>query len=418
MIIERSRQMMRRAFERVRYRYAEKPMPSFSGRFGVYVHVPFCRSMCSFCPFYKERYGADLKARYMEALLREIDATDMGGTASWVYFGGGTPSLLTAEEVDLVLDRLRERLALDSVGLEALPSALTPEYLDGLAGAGVTKLSVGVESLSKDVLRRSGRARAGTEHVAEAVGTAKQRGLFVNADMMIGLPGQDADTFRVDVEGIADIAPDQITLYPYMVVRGLNEAPAMPESRQFELIETAWQHLETRGYERRGIWTFTTTEDLYDSSRDELIHDYAGFGPSAFSTFGEHKFVSPHLDVYLRDSAAGVPTGFVAPRTQASEQWRRFARMLYDLSLADTSVLPAYIRSYVWLLKVTGYVRGGAPTRKGIELAHTITKTVVESLPFPLQNPSAVENYDEYERQRPGLPEGPPALRDGRRLSG
>lgn len=418
MIIKRSRQMVRRAFEKVRYRYQNKPTPEFADSFGVYVHVPFCRTKCSFCPFYKERYRADLKARYVEALLREIAATDMEGTASWVYFGGGTPSLLTADELELVLDRLRERLALDSVGLEALPSALTSQYIDGLVRAGVTKLSVGVESLSNEVLRRSGRALAGTERVGEAIRSARDRGLFVNADLMVGLPGQDGRTFRVDVEGVADIAPDQITIYPYMVVGGLNEAPAMPEPTQFELIETAWQHLSARGYRRRGIWTFCAADDLYDSSRDELIQDYAGFGPAAFSTFGKHKFVSPHLDVYLRDWETGLPTGFVAPRTQASEDWRQFARMLYDLSVVDTSGLPAYIRSYVWLLKISGYLRAGTPTGKGVELAHGITKTVVESLPFPLQNPAAVDNYDEYARQRPGLAEGPPASRAERRQLG
>lgn len=413
MIVERSRQMMRRAFERVRYRWGGKPRAEFSGRFGVYVHVPFCRTRCSFCPFYKELYSAELKWRYLEALLVEIDATAMRGTAGWVYFGGGTPSLLEADEVAAVLDRLRRRLDLESVGLEALPSSLTPEYLDGLVRAGITKVSVGVESLSTEVLRRSGRAATGVERIAEAVRSARKRGLFVNADMMIGLPGQDPATIRADVEGIAGIGPEQVTLYPYMVVRGLNEAPAMPESVQFKLIEDAGELLTARGYRRRGVWTFTAADDLYDSSRDELIHDYAGFGPSAFSTFGEHKFVSPHLDVYLRDWAARAPTGFVAPRTRATQDWRRFARMLYDLSITDTSDLPAYIRAYLWLLKATGFLRGGAPTRKGIYLAHGITKTVVESLPFPLQNPTAVENYEEYARQRPGLSGEHSAFRAG-----
>jgi coproporphyrinogen III oxidase-like Fe-S oxidoreductase len=418
MIIEKSRRMMRRTFERVRYRYAEKPTPAFAGRFGVYVHVPFCRTTCSFCPFYKERYDEHRMAGYLEALLREIEATPMEGTASWVYFGGGTPSLLGADEVSLVLDRLRSRLSLASVGLEALPSALTPAYLDGLVRAGVTKLSVGVESLSTDVLRRSGRAMAGTERVTEAIASAIERGLFVNADMMVGLSGQDAQTFSRDIEGVADIGPSQITLYPYMVVRGLNDAPAMPESVQFELIEAAWEHLAARGYTRRGVWTFANADDLYDSSRDELIHDYAGFGPSAFSTFAEHKFVNPHLDVYLRDWEAGVPTGFVAPRTRASQDWRRVARMLYDLSVTDLRDLPAYIRVYLLLLEASGYLRRGTPTRKGVLLAHGLTKTVVESLPFPLQNPAAVENYDEYAHQRPGLPQGPVASPVERRLLG
>lgn len=88
--------------------------------------------------------------------------------------------------------------------------------------------------------------------------------------------------------------------------------------------------------------------------------------------------------------------GFVATKTKASNEWRKFARMIYDLKVDNTYNLPPYIKIFIWLLKLAGYIKHETLTGKGRIFAHEITKTVVESLPFPVQNPGCVENYDEY----------------------
>jgi len=394
-IISKSKEMMQRSFEKTLYRFMEVPRPVFDGHFGIYIHVPFCLSKCSFCPFYKELFSDKLKRQYLDAILKEIDDTDIQGEAKWVYFGGGTPNTLALEDIYKIVERIRGKVQINSMGIELLPALLDDEYLKGLKATGFTKISIGVESFSDEV-EKTGRKIATYDHVRGIIELAKSLGLWVNVDMMVGLPNQDANTFRYDIKTISTILPNQITIYPFMVIRGLKAVPGIPPQEQFKLIEEADELLGRFAYSRRGVWTFTLGDDIYDSSRDELIEDYAGFGPSAFSTYGDWKVVNPELGIYVKNFGNGKRMGFVATKTKASDEWRKFARMIYDLKVDNSCNLPPYIEIFTWLLKLTGYIKHGILTGKGRIFAHEITKAVVESLPFPVQNPGCVENYDEY----------------------
>lgn len=396
MIISKSKDMMRKSFEKTLYRFREIPGPVFNGNFGIYIHVPFCLARCTFCPFYKEIFSELMKERYLSAILKEIDETDMHGEAEWVYFGGGTPNTLTIKELDDIVERIRARVQIRSMGIELLPALLDEEYLRGLRAIGFTKISVGVESFSGKVINKTGRKIAAPDRVIALIEFAKSIGLWVNVDMMVGLPEQGADAFRYDIKKISTVLPTQITIYPFMIIRGLKAVPSSPPRQQFDLIEGAGELLRECGYQRKGVWTFALGDDIYDSSRDELVKDYLGFGPSAFSTYGSWKVVNPELDVYVGNQESNKRMGFVASKTKASDEWRKFASMIYDLKVNGTSNLPFYIKIFTWLLKLTGYIRNGSLTPKGRIFAHEITKTVVESLPFPIQNPGCVENYDEY----------------------
>lgn len=242
---------------------------------------------------------------------------------------------------------------------------------------GFTKISIGVESFSDNVINKTGRKITTYGHVAEVIEFAKSLGIWVNVDMMVGLP-------------------DQITIYPFMIIRGVKAIPGAATKEQFKLIEKSGEMLKGGGYSRKSVWVFARGDNIYDSSRDELIEDYAGFGPAAFSTYGNWKVVNPELDVYVKNFRNDKRMGFVAPKTRASDEWRRFARMIYDLECRNSNDLPSHIRLFIWILKLTGYSKHGILTEKGKNFAHEITKTVVESLPFPVQNPGCVENYEEY----------------------
>lgn len=125
MIISVSKKMMQKSFEKTLYRFMEIPKPRFGTNFGIYIHVPFCFSKCSFCPFYKEIFSEELKRQYLGAILKEIESTDMEGEAKWVYFGGGTPNTLAMEEIHEIVERLRSKVQIGSMGMELLPALLT-----------------------------------------------------------------------------------------------------------------------------------------------------------------------------------------------------------------------------------------------------------------------------------------------------
>lgn len=396
MIVSMSKKMMRRSFEKVSYRFTDIPKPELHGDFGVYIHVPFCYSKCSFCPFYKETYSENLKKQYLAAILKEIEDTELRNQARWVYVGGGTPNTLEIGELRNILERIKYKIKLNSLGIELLPALIKKDYLLGLRKLGFSKISVGIESYSVEVMERTGRKIGDNEQIRKVLGYAKSLGLFVNVDMMVGLPGQDAATFRQDIKKVKSALPDQITIYPFMIIRGLEANPSSTSEEQFELIEEAGEILRNLGYDRKSVWTFAFDNDVYDSSRDELVMDYIGFGPAAFSTYGNWKVVNPELDVYLRNFKNGRQLGFVASKSRTSDDWRKFAAMIYEGKIDNLENLPTFMRILMRVLRLLGYTKDNALTKKGRILAHEITKTVVESLPFPIQNPDCVENYGDY----------------------
>jgi coproporphyrinogen III oxidase-like Fe-S oxidoreductase len=391
-----SKRMMRRSFEKTIYRFGSIPRAVQKGTFGIYMHVPFCPSKCSFCPFYKELYSDALKDRYLDAVKKEISESPIRGKAKWLYIGGGTPNILSIRNLDGLLKTLSKKVQLETVGIELMPSLLDEKYLDDLKRIGITKISIGVESFADQVMSKTGRKNDTTKHITNLVHKAASLDLWVNIDLLIGLPNQTRSIFLDDIEKVARLRPSQVTIYPFMTIRGLKAEPGMPTKRQFQLTEIAAHTLESNGYRRKGVWTFTRGDDVYDSSRDELVIDYFGFGPAAFSTYGDQKVVNLELDAYLKSMQNGHRMGFVAPKPKGTDEWRRFAGMLYDLDCHKLTDVPRYMNFYLSLLRATGYGKHGRLTEKGTLFSHALTKEVVESLPFPIQNPAIVENYDEY----------------------
>jgi oxygen-independent coproporphyrinogen-3 oxidase len=404
MVAEKSRDMVAKSFRRTRYRFAPIPHPRFSQSFGIYVHVPFCFSFCAFCPFYKEKFSHDAKRRYVDALCTEIGDKPIAEKPVWIYFGGGTPNTLTLEDLERILASFRKKCALPRTGIELHPASLAEDYVHGLADIGITKISVGIESMSADTLACANRPASGLP-LDRIMSIARTRHIWTNTDLMIGLPGQDQQSFFSDIQSLITLAPSQITIYPFMRIGSVTAASSMSNHEQYRHIERAAALLCNAGYERSGIWTFARGNDIYDSSRDELITDYAGYGPGAFSTYGDWKVVNPEMKVYCDMIESGNRRGFIAPKTEASDQWRRFARMIYDIRCKPDASFPWYINAYIRLLRCAGYASWtGRLSAKGLLFAHDITKTVVESLPYPLQNPSIIDNYADYQREKVGTP--------------
>ncbi len=367
---------------------------------GIYIHVPFCEQLCAFCPFHKVVYRKELKDLYLKAIEKEIRTRGVEGKVEWVYIGGGTPNLLSPKEIGRILNALHEHVDLANIGMEGNPLQFTPEYLQQVRELGVEKLSTGVESLKPDTLQLVNRAKADEAHIQSVVDLAKELGLTVNVDLMVGLPKQSPEDFLFDVNRIGVINPQQITTYPFMEIPGVRVAPEMDSRSMFDLIEEAGQILDGHGYFRENVWVFSKTKKIYDSARDELVIDYLGFGAAAFSKVGGLQMVNPPLALYLHTIQNGKAKAFRTTVDENSEYWRKFAHELYNLRLDPKVIqeMPRSIKFVLSLLKLAGNVKGNEVTKRGRFFVHDLTKTVVESLPFPVNNPLAVSNYDEYEK--------------------
>jgi len=396
-----SKHMLSRSFSKINFEFKTLDWLDSSvesSGFGLYIHVPFCRMFCSFCPFYKVLYDEKLKVKYLEAMKSEVKMRGLKGNARWLYIGGGTPNLLKAEEICELLSHLRGFVEVDEAGMEGNPFEFTPEYLEKIADAGITKISMGVETFQSDTLKAVKRAKANERLIEKVVCEAQKLGISVNVDLMVGLPQQTFEGCLKDAETIVSIGPDQVTLYPYLIIPGVVADPGMSSQSMFSVIESAWNIFKEYGYRRDGIWVFSKSQRIYDSAKDELVCDYFGLGPAAFSTCGNVQIVNPPIEIYLQMIKNEKRLAFYTELDEKAKVWRAFAHELYKLQLDPKvcSELPLSIKMVLQILRTTGYVKGFTVTDKGRYLVHEITKTVVETLPFPLSNPKRIKNYDEY----------------------
>jgi len=222
----------------------------------------------------------------------------------------------------------------------------------------------------------------------------KYRGLWLNLNFMIGLPGQDRKSFLEDIMVAAKLDSDQVTISPFMQFGIIDREPSIPVKDQYQIIEEASQILQKSGYKRHGLWTFSKDNDVYNFPLIEPAHNFIGFGPTASSSYGQWKVVNPEIKAYLDDWKAGKSQGFVVEKTEESENWRKFARKLYEMDFIDTSQFVKEPRKITNQLKKSGFVsKDGQLTEKGISYAHDISKIIIGNLPHPIRNPEKVENY-------------------------
>ncbi len=191
----------------------------------VYVHVPYCKSKCRYCYFKTWGIGeqTDVLDRYLELLTQEIDLygrrPDVRSLrVRSVYIGGGTPSLFAARQLEALTNALRSSFELDEdfeLCMEANPdeSVLTQEKLRAVRRLGVTRLSMGAQSLDDELLRLNGRAGS-SDGFRRVYGWAREAGFpVINIDFMCGLLGQEWEQWRAQVDGMLELAPDNIAIY-------------------------------------------------------------------------------------------------------------------------------------------------------------------------------------------------------------
>jgi oxygen-independent coproporphyrinogen III oxidase len=186
---------------------------------GLYLHIPFCSAICNYCNFNRGLFDADLKRRYVDALVQEIERTgppSVAPIADTIYFGGGTPSLLEPSEIRRLIDACRATFAVTSdaeVTLEANPETVTTARLSEYRASGVNRLSFGVQSFRDDELQRLSRLH-GASRARAAFAEARAAGFDnVSLDLMMWLPAQPVAHWLESVDAAIALAPEHLSLY-------------------------------------------------------------------------------------------------------------------------------------------------------------------------------------------------------------
>lgn len=250
----------------------------------LYLHIPFCKSLCPFCSFHRVQHDHRLSENYFQSLREEVRGYSTAGFRfATAYFGGGTP---TIEPVELIktIRLVVELFGVREVSVETNPNDLEPQFLQQLSNAGVTRLSVGVQSFNNELLREMHRLDAyGTgEHAAERIRRATTIFQTVNVDLIFNQPHQTADMLNRDIDIFRDTEANQVSFYPLMQSPGHRRTPTFAHRQRVrEFYRTIIARLRP-DFRPTSAWCFTRRGNANDEYIVEA-DNYIGVGSGAFS---------------------------------------------------------------------------------------------------------------------------------------
>lgn len=315
---------------------------------GVYVHIPFCASRCSYCDFFSTLRLDEVGHDYVEALIAEArlrKAELNGKPVKTLYMGGGTPSQLPLPLLARLIDGLKAALDLNAVQeftLEANPDDVTPEWCAAVRALGVNRVSMGVQSFQDAVLRLVGRRHTARQAI-EAVASLRHAGIDnISIDLIYGLPGQTLETWAESVRQAVDLRPQHISAYGLTYEPGTRlwqqrecgEVVEASEDQYLDMYRILVGLLQVAGYEHYEISNFALPG--YRSRHNSSYWNetpYLGLGAAAHSYDGTMRRSNPaDLCGYIRRITSGQP----ACQVEDLAWWERYdERVMLGLRTAD-----------------------------------------------------------------------------------
>lgn len=313
----------------------------------LYVHLPFCHHRCGYCAFVVETGGLDRRDAYLDAVIDEIaHRRHELGALDTVYLGGGTPALMRPPRIARLLDAVADITAPDAeVTMEANPESVDAAQLEAFRAAGVTRLSVGAQSLRPHVLSALDR-RATPAQVEGAVRCARRAGFrSISVDLLFGVPGQTADDVRADIDRVLDLGVDHVSWYELELKPGsaLTRAGThLPDEDDVAdayeaivdaLVAAGFEWYETANFARPG-----------HRARHNVAYwrgrDHAGVGVGAVGTHGAtRRRNAPGVDRYVAavrdDGAAPHSRDALSPATRRREAWMLGLRLREGVDMRE-----------------------------------------------------------------------------------
>lgn len=265
---------------------------------GLYIHVPFCRRKCAYCDFYSLSGKDDLIDDYTKAVIRNIKA--YGGRYDTVYFGGGTPSLLSGSQIYSILSAADIADGAE-ISAECNPDSASPEKLHDMKSAGINRLSVGIQSFDDRELKCLSRLHNAAQ-AEDALKNASKAGFDnISADLMLGIPYQDEKTLEKSIKKLSELPVTHISAYMLKIEEGTplyNEheliSVCADDDTAADLYEKTAEQLEQNGFMRYEISNFS--KKGYECAHNMKYwecKDYLGIGPSAHSCTDGKRFAVP-----------------------------------------------------------------------------------------------------------------------------
>ncbi|MEN9231179.1 MAG: radical SAM family heme chaperone HemW [Thermostichus sp. DG02_5_bins_236] len=305
----------------------------------AYLHIPFCRQRCHYCDFATGLGTRELIETYVQMLCREIISPcryrHLSGDPkplTSIFFGGGTPSLLTVEQLERILCTLRERIPFHpdcERSLEANPGTLTLNQLAGYRALGINRISLGVQAFQPELLAACGRLH-GVEEVYETIQDLRAVGLNnFNLDLIFGLPHQTVSHWQESLQALIEIHPPHVSIYDLTLESGTKfgrlyqpgDAPLPPEEMTVEMYLMAREQLTQAGYLHYEISNFARPGFQCRHNRVYWENQpYFGFGMGSVGYEGGRRIQQPKtLYNYFEQVKAGIHP--LPPETSSEEVW-------------------------------------------------------------------------------------------------
>ncbi len=339
---------------------------------GLYVHIPFCKTICTFCPYCKELFSPEKCNEYIDYLLQEIHMVGMQLLGSYfikkevtsLYFGGGTPAL-AAERLGEIIEALEEYfLITEGIGVELHPDNVTEPILEMLKRAGVTKISIGVQSFQEKYQDILGRKSVDMSKMLNAL--KKVPFETVSMDFIFALPGQCFEDLKKDIDTAFACGANHIAIYPFIDFTFTeSEVLAMSKAEKRQLLDDITKYCVERGCKRDSIWTFSESysENIRYSSmtRDNFL----GFGCSATTLLkNQFKINTFSIQEYEKRIKSGqLPTSLTLRFTRRQRMvyylfWTAYSTRVdvNDFEKFFNVPLSKMYGLEMWLAKLLGFV--------------------------------------------------------------
>ncbi|MDD2208353.1 MAG: radical SAM family heme chaperone HemW [Bacilli bacterium] len=272
----------------------------------IYIHIPFCRSICSYCDFCKMLYTSKDSTRYLEALKCEVEEYYLGETIKTIYIGGGTPSLLNPEELGRLFKivRLIKKTVDCEITFECNPDDITEVLIDILKANGVNRISIGVESFNTEKLTFMER-KSDFEDIKDKIKLINNKGIYnINLDLMYGIPDEGLDVLKKDLKLILKLNPEHISTYSLIVedstkvkIRGDKN---IDEDLEADMYNYIVKKLKNKGYIHYEVSNFA--KDGYFSKHNLTYwnnKEYYGFGLGASGYINGFRYENTkNIDTY------------------------------------------------------------------------------------------------------------------------
>lgn len=282
---------------------------------GLYIHIPFCKRRCIYCDFYSTTFDAKVREHYIHALQNELTQRRhylSGEPLQSIYIGGGTPSLLTPDELQNLFQAIGENYTIlpdAEITLEANPDDLTEDFAHALRNLPVNRISLGVQSLNDHYLRLL-RRRHDAAGARRAIELALEVTPNVSIDLIYGLPGQTIHEWEVDLDAALTLSVTHLSAYALTYEEGtplwrmfkegrVNETDEEVSLQMFQTLmdraeQTGWEHYEISNFARPG------RRARHNSGYWQEMH-YLGCGPAAHSYNGtSRQWNTPDVTAYIR----------------------------------------------------------------------------------------------------------------------